>query len=363
VAGRVAVIGTGLIGGSIGLALGARDYEVVGWDRDERRLVRARELGAIGDVAASIDDAVAGADLVIVAVPVGAIAVTVVAALDAGAAVVTDVGSVKAPIVTEVEKLRPDESARYVGGHPMAGSEQDGVDGADASLFVGSTWALAPSSNTDERAYAVVLRVVRELGAEVVTLTPEHHDELVAFVSHVPQLAASTLMDVASATEDDLPTMRRLAAGGFRDMTRIAAGHPGIWPDILSTNREAVLNALDAYVAALLRAREIVESGARDELIALLERARAARRNLPAGVSIADDLVEFRVPVPDREGVLAEVTTLAGRLGVNISDFEIAHSLEGASGVLVFVVAARGADAYEAGLIELGYHVSRSDLA
>jgi prephenate dehydrogenase len=245
----------------------------------------------------------------------------------------------------------------------MAGSEQDGVDGADASLFVGSTWALAPSANTDERAYAVVLRVVRELGAEVVTLTPEHHDELVAFVSHVPQLAASTLMDVASATEDDLPTMRRLAAGGFRDMTRIAAGHPGIWPDILSTNREAVLNALDAYVAALLRAREIVESGARDELIALLERARAARRNLPAGVSIADDLVEFRVPVPDREGVLAEVTTLAGRLGVNISDFEIAHSLEGASGVLVFVVAARGADAYEAGLVELGYHVSRSDLA
>jgi len=351
------------MGGSIGLALGARDYEVVGWDRDERRLVRARELGAIGDVAASIDDPVAGADLAIVAVPVGAIAVTVVAALDAGAAVVTDVGSVKAPIVTEVEKLRPDESARYVGGHPMAGSEQDGVDGADASLFVGSTWALAPSANTDERAYAVVLRVVRELGAEVVTLTPEHHDELVAFVSHVPQLAASTLMDVASATEDDLPTMRRLAAGGFRDMTRIAAGHPGIWPDILSTNREAVLNALDAYVAALLRAREIVESGARDELIALLERARAARRNLPAGVSIADDLVEFRVPVPDREGVLAEVTTLAGRLGVNISDFEIAHSLEGASGVLVFVVAARGADAYEAGLVELGYHVSRSDLA
>jgi prephenate dehydrogenase len=362
VAGRVAVIGTGLIGGSIGLALGERDYEVVGWDRDELRRIRARELGAIGVVAASIDDAVAGADLVIVAVPVGAIAVTVVAALDAGAAVVTDVGSVKAPVVTEVEKLRPDESARFVGGHPMAGSEQDGIDGADASLFVGSTWVLTPSANTDERSYTIALRVIRDLGGDLVTLTPEHHDELVALVSHVPQLAASRLLDVASATEEDRPTLMRLAAGGFRDMTRIAAGHPGIWPDILATNRDAVLGALDVYVAALLAAREIVASGSRDELLVLLERARAARRNLPKGVSVADKLVEMRVPVPDRPGVLAEVTTLAGRLGVNVVDVEIAHSLEGGRGVLVLVVAAIDADAYERGLIDLGYHVSRTDL-
>ena len=123
----------------------------------------------------------------------------------------------------------------------MAGSEQEGVDGADATLFVGSTWVLTPTANTDERAYTLVLRVVRELGADVVTVTPEHHDELVALVSHVPQLAASTLMDVATTNEDDRRTMLRLAAGGFRDMTRIAAGHPGIWPDILATNRDAVL--------------------------------------------------------------------------------------------------------------------------
>ena len=141
----------------------------------------------------------------------------------------------------------------------------------------------------------------------------------------MPQLAASTLMDVASATEDDLPTMRRLAAGGFRDMTRIAAGHPGIWPDILSTNREAVLHALDAYVAALLRAREIVESGARVELIALLERARAARRNLPAGVSSP---TTWWVPGARAgpRGVLAEVRRWQW-LGVSIST-ESAHSLE-----------------------------------
>jgi prephenate dehydrogenase len=361
--GRVAVVGTGLIGGSVGLALGARGYDVAGFDHDERRLARAKELGAITEAAASLDDAVAGAELVVVAVPVGAIADAVVAALDAGAAAVTDVGSVKKSVVAEVERQRPDASARFVGGHPMAGSEQDGVDGADASLFVGATWTLTPTANTDERAYTLVLRIIRELGADVVSISPEHHDELVAMVSHVPQLAASTLMDVATTNEDDRRTLMRLAAGGFRDMTRIAAGHPAIWPDILTTNREAVLGALDAYVAALSRARDLVAAGERDQLLILLERARLARRNLPVGASMATDLVELRVPVPDRPGVIAEVTTLAGRLGVNIADFEIAHSAEGGRGVIVLIVAAADAVAFESGLHELGYTSSKTELA
>jgi prephenate dehydrogenase len=362
-AGRVAVLGTGLIGGSIGLALAARGFDVVGFDQDEARATRAKQLGAVTELAATLDDAVAGADLVIVAVPVGAIARTVVAALDAGAAVVTDVGSVKGPVVLDVEDARPDSSARFVGGHPMAGSEHEGVDGADATLFVGATWTLTPTPNTDERAYTLVLRIIRDLGADVITVTPSHHDELVALVSHVPQLAASTLMNVATANEDDRRTMLRLAAGGFRDMTRIAAGHPGIWPDILSTNRDAVLAALDTYVDALMHARHVVASGAHDDLLSLLERARSARRNLPMGASMATDLVELRVPVPDRPGVLAEVTTLAGRLGVNVADVEIAHSLEGGRGVVVLVVASIDAEAYEHGLRDLGYHVSRTELA
>jgi prephenate dehydrogenase len=361
--GRIAVVGTGLIGGSVGLALAERGYDVAGFDHDEARLARAKELGAITEAAASLDDAVAGSELVVVAVPVGAIARAVVAALDAGAAVVTDVGSVKKSVVAEVERERPDASARFVGGHPMAGSEQDGVDGADATLFVGATWTLTPTANTDERAYTLVLRVIRELGADVVSVAPDHHDELVALVSHVPQLAASTLMDVATTNEDDRRTLMRLAAGGFRDMTRIAAGHPAIWPDILTTNREAVLGALDAYLAALSRVREHVAAGERDELLAILERARVRRRNLPVGAAMAKDLVEIRVPVLDRPGVFAEVTNLAGRLGVNVEDIEVAHSSEGDRGVMVLVVAAADAGAYEAGLHELGYKSSKTDLA
>jgi prephenate dehydrogenase len=359
---RVAVIGTGLIGGSIGLALARQGHPVVGYDRDTERVERAKAVGAVTEIAGSIEDAARGAAVAVIAVPVGQIVGAAIAALDAGAAVVTDVGSVKGPVVAALEAARRDAAARFVGGHPMAGSEQEGVDGADADLFVGATWVLTPTPATDATAYTQLRALIRDVGAEVVTVTPEHHDVLVALVSHVPQLAASTLMDVATAHEEEHRTLLRLAAGGFRDMTRIAAGHPGIWPDILTTNREAVLDALDAYLAALGRARELVAQADDSALLALLERARAARRSLPVGASVDMPLVELRVPVPDRPGVIAEVTTLAGRLAVNVADLEIAHSMEGGAGVMLLVVAAADTARYEDGLHELGYHTSRREL-
>src|SRR6185369_13479632 len=142
---RIALVGTGLVGGSVGLALRRAGVIVHAYDRDAGRLEQARELGAIDVGTATLEDAVRDADVVLVAVPVGHIADAVVAALDAGAPAVTDVGSVKAPIVAAVEAARPELSARFVGGHPMAGSEQDGLDGAEADLFVGATWVLTPT--------------------------------------------------------------------------------------------------------------------------------------------------------------------------------------------------------------------------
>jgi prephenate dehydrogenase len=360
---RVAVIGTGLVGGSIGLALAGLDHEVVGFDREPDHSSRAKELGAIDVIASSVADAASDADVVFVAVPVGAVVEVATEALDAGAALVTDVGSVKGPVVAAIEKRRPDDAARFLGGHPMAGSEQDGVEAARGDLFVGATWVLTPTTATDEASYAQLRSLLRDLHAEVVTVTPEDHDVLVALVSHVPQLASSTLMDVATAHEEEHRALLRLAAGGFRDMTRIAASHPTIWLDILTSNRDAVLRALDAYLDALRQARDLVAHGDRDALNQLLARARSARRNLPVGASVATDLVELRVPVPDRKGVIAEVTTLADRLGVNVADIEIAHSLEGEQGVLVMIVAASHADAYEAGLHDLGYLTSRTELS
>src|SRR2546423_4167102 len=297
---RVAVIGTGLIGGSIGLALAGLDHEVVGYDRDADRLARAKGLGALDEVAGSVEDAARGADVVFVAVPVSAIVDVATVALDSGAALVTDVGSVKGSVVAAVEQARPDAVARFLGGHPMAGSEQDGIDAARRDLFVGATWVLTPTEATDDDAYARLGALLRQMHAEVVTVTPEDHDGLVALVSHVPQLASTTLMDVATAQEAEHRALLRLAAGGFRDMTRIAASHPAIWLDILTSNRDAILTALDAYLEALGAARKLVASGDRGGLDAVLAPPSAARRNLPVGAPGPGDLVELRIPIPDQ---------------------------------------------------------------
>jgi prephenate dehydrogenase len=360
---RIALLGTGLIGGSVGLALRRLGTEVVGFDDDASRAARAKEAGAVDTLAASVAEAVAGADLAVVAVPVSHVADVVVEALDAGAHTVTDVGSVKDPIVTAVEAARPERAARFVGGHPMAGSEQEGLDGASADLFVGATWVLTPTGHTDAEAFAEVRALAADLGAEAVSVPPELHDALVAVVSHVPQLAASTLMNVADTSRERHAVLLRLAAGGFRDMTRIASSHPSIWPDICVANRDAIVTALDEYLASLMRVRAMVASGDRDALLGVLQSARVARRNLPTGLPADEELVELRVPIQDRPGALAQVTTLATERGVNIADVEIAHSLEGRSGVLVLVVPAGGADDFEAALVGHGYHVSRTALS
>lgn len=359
---RIAIVGTGLIGGSIGLALRRAGHEVVGVERDPQRAALALEVGAVSELL-SIEDAARRADLVMVAVPVSSVADLVVAALDAGALAVSDVGSVKAEIVKTVTAARPSTAMRFVGGHPMAGSELDGLDGANADLFVGSTWVLTPTAITDADAFTTVRSTVVELGADAVAVPPARHDDLVAVVSHVPQLAASVLMDLAAETGEEHATLLRLAAGGFRDMTRIAGGHTAIWPDICETNREAIVATLDRYIAALGGVRSLVEGSDRAGLLAVLERARTARRSLPGGRPVDEALVELRLPVPDRSGVIGEVTTLAGQLDVNIADIEITHSVEGRAGLMSLVVPEAGAVAFEAGLRVLGYHVARSSLS
>jgi len=348
---RAGVVGTGLIGGSIGLALRQRGWHVTGRDRDERTAARALELGALD--ALGVDPA---AEVTFLATPVRAVAAAAEAALAGGAGIVTDVGSVKASIVDAVA------DPRFIGGHPMAGSEQDGIDGADADLFAGAVWVLTPTATTDDASFARLRGVITALGADVVALTPEHHDALVAVVSHVPHLTAASLMRMADDRSIEHRALLRLAAGGFRDMTRIASGHPGIWPDICAENRNAIVDVLDGLLESLTEVRGIVAGGDRDGLLTVLEQARAARANIPSRLTGAGDLCEVRVPVPDRAGVLAEVTTLAGTLDVNIADLEIAHSSEGDRGVLILVVEAAAAERLRAGLVTAGYRPSVTPL-
>jgi prephenate dehydrogenase len=348
---RAVVVGTGLIGGSIGLALRKQGWHVTGRDLDGQRVSQALEQGALDAVGDDPD-----AEITFVCVPVSSIAEQARSALTAGG-VVTDVGGVKGPVVAAVDH------PRFVGGHPMAGSEQEGMDGADPSLFEGATWVLTPIVSTDAEAYTLVRSIVTSLGADVVALAPERHDELVATVSHVPHLAAATLMALAADGATEQGPMLRLAAGGFRDMTRIAAGHPGIWPDICAENRDAIVEALDRLVSSLSAMRDLVVLGDRPGLLEALERARSARVNLPARVARDTALVEMRVPVPDRPGVLAEITTLLGELDVNIEDLEIAHSVEGERGVLVLVVQETAADVTRTALLSRGFHPTARKLS
>ena len=232
-----------------------------------------------------------------------------------------------------------------------------------ADLFEGAVWVLTPTAATDDAAYARVRSIVSSLGAEVLALPPARHDEFVAVVSHVPHLTAASLMRIADDRADEHAALLRLAAGGFRDMTRIASGHPGIWPDICAENRAAIVSGLDRLIDALGDARQQVAEHDRDGLLRDLTRARAARVNLPGRFTRPADLVEVRVLVPDRPGVLADVTTLATELDVNIVDLEIAHSSEGQQGVLILLIEAALAERFRGGLMARGYRPSVQHLA
>ena len=345
------MVGVGLIGGSIGLALRRAGWSVSGVDDDPARTDRAVQLGVIDRPGLDPD-----AEITFVATPVRSVAEAAGKALAGTVGLVTDVGSVKAPVVSAVDH------PRFVGGHPMAGSEQEGVDGADPDLFEGAVWVLTPTAATDDAAYARVRSIVSSFGAEVIALPPERHDEFVAVVSHVPHLTAASLMRIADERADEHAALLRLAAGGFRDMTRIASGHPGIWPDICEENRAAIVAGIDRLIDALGDAREQVAEHDREGLLRDLTRARAARVNLPSRYTRPSELAEVRVPVPDRPGVLADVTTLATELDVNIVDLEIAHSAEGAAGVLILLIESSAADLFRGGLLARGYRPSVQSL-
>jgi len=346
---RANVIGVGLIGGSIALALRDLGWHVSGLDRDEMVHALALELNAIDAV--GLDPM---AEITFVATPVGGVVESVQMALAETAGVVTDVGSVKAAIAEAIV------DPRFVAGHPMAGSEQDGVAGARPGLFRNATWVMTPTATTDEATYTTVRQVVRLLGAEVVSMDPAMHDAAVARISHVPHLTAATMMVMAAGAGFDNDAVLRLAAGGFRDMTRIAAGHPAIWLDICEQNRDSIVSSLNDLIGALENARSIVDRSDRDELRALLTGAREARVNLPSGIPAGLQLCEVRVTMPDVPGSIAALTTLAPE--INIYDFEIAHSAEGGRGVAIMVIALHDHSAFSTKLKSQGYTSSMRKL-
>jgi prephenate dehydrogenase len=303
------------VGGSVGLAAKAVSWEVVGVDKPAV-LERAIELGVI-DRASTIKE-VRGADLVVLAAPISRIS-ALTRNLAPTEALVTDVASTKVKIVREAEV----QGLRFVGGHPMAGSQLSGVANAKADLFHGARYFLTPTEKTDPEVYREVARFVREdLGALPTAVDPEKHDLLMAALSHVPHLMAVALLKVAS---DISPEALSFAGPSFRDLTRVGASNPGLWSDILAENAPALGEALGAFAGAMAQLGSEISNRKSIE-----NRFIAAREAYDAmgGILIESTgkNVEIAVPVENRPGVFAEVTTLMGSNGINILDLYVRHS-------------------------------------
>ena len=338
---KVAILGVGLIGGSIGLAARRRaGAEVSGYDPDERVAQRALELGAIDSRAADVAGAVAGAQIAFVAAPVGALVETVRLALQSAGpeCVVSDVGSTKRVVAA----AGADE--RFIGGHPLAGAETAGVENAREDLFDGATWYLTPArGSTAGVLYERLHGLLRRLGARPAAIDADAHDRMLASVSHLPHVLANLLAGQAEGTIGDAEHGRLPAVGpSFRDWARVAGANSAIWTDIYISNRDALIDSIDEFARRLADVRATLEAGDRESVTAWNEQARASREAVLGAALVAGGVHELRVSVLNRPGVIAEIALALGEAGVNIIDMALSPSADNRQGVVALWIGGDG---------------------
>lgn len=351
---RVAVVGTGLIGASVALAARRRGDDVIGWDPDAAALRVAVDREAV-EAAASLEAAVQGAELVVVAAPIAALPATVAAALAAsGDATVTDVGSTKSSVLRAAGG-----SPRFVGGHPISGSETRGPENASAGLFEGATWFLTPDAHTDPARHRTVHGFVSDLGATPVAIPADAHDRLVAMTSHVPHVLANVVANQTGESRVEGHEPLAHAGGSLRDMTRIAGANPRIWVDIFLDNAEAIRGALAEHRRRIEQVETALQQGDAGFLARWIgEAAGNRRRMLEREYPDPGLLQRVRVHVPDRPGVLAGITQALGAERINIEDFELHHVSPERGGTLTLLVEGEGEAQRAATMLESqGYTV------
>jgi prephenate dehydrogenase len=332
---RIAVVGTGLIGASVGLAAQRHGVSVAGWDVDERALGVAAERGAV-EAASSLEEALAGAELAVVAAPIAALPAQVAAVLAATGeeTTVTDVGSTKASVVAAAAG-----SPRFVGGHPIAGLESRGAEHASAGIFEGATWFLTPTASTDNERHRAVHGFVSSLGAVPVAIDPVAHDRLVALTSHVPHVLANVVVNQAGATRVEGHEPLANAGGSLRDMTRIAGANPRIWTDIFLDNADAVREALAEHRRRIEQVEAALAEGDAGFLARWIgEASQNRRRMLDSAYDDAGALHHVRLHIPDRPGVLQGITQALGAERINIENWELEHISPERGGTLTLLV-------------------------
>ena len=352
---RLAIVGTGLIGASVGLAARAAGVdEVRGWDVDADALKVAAGREAV-EPAASLEEAVADAELAVVAAPVAQLPAEVANVLGASGngTTVTDVGSTKGAVARAVS------DARFIGGHPVCGSHTHGAAHANGELFRGATWFLTPVAATDPDRYRLLHGFVASLGAVPVAVDPEAHDRLVALTSHLPHALANLLLNQAGSSRIDGHEPLAAAGGSLRDMTRVAGANPRVWVDIFLDNADALGSALAEHRRRVEQVERAL--GERDAgfLARWIGEASGNRRQMLAeAYEQPGALQRLRVHVPDHPGVLAGITQALGAERINIEDFELQHMSRERGGTLTLLVAGEGEAARAASVLETqGYHV------
>ncbi len=334
---RLAIIGTGLIGTSVALAAKrSGSTRVAGFDPDPAALEAAVARGAIDDSADSIAAALADTDLAVVAAPVAQLAAQVRAALESSGerCTVTDVGSTKSAVCSVARG-----SARFVGGHPVCGSEARGAEHASAELFDGATWFLTPLAETDPGRYRLVHGFVAGLGAVPVAVDPQAHDRLVALTSHLPHALANLIVNQAGSGRIDGHDPLAAAGGSLRDMTRVAGANPRIWVDIFLDNASSLRESLAEHRRRVEQLEAALESGDAGFLARWIGEASGNRRRMLADAyPDPGELHRLRVHVPDRPGVLAGITQALGAERINIEDFELHHVSPDRGGTLTVLV-------------------------
>jgi prephenate dehydrogenase len=338
--GRVFVIGLGLIGGSLALCIKEEHAEavIVGFDVNEEQTRLAKMIGVIDVAAHSIEAEAASADVIIIATPV-TVAERVIELLSSlplkKDVIVTDTGSTKKTITDKAFCLTQ-KGICFIGGHPMAGSHKSGVSAAKKILFENAFYLLTPNEATNAGEIETLMMWLRGSKAKFLTVSPEEHDYLTGVVSHFPHIIAASLVHQAASAESSSTLIGRLAAGGFRDITRIASSSPAMWRDILLLNRPVLLELLDGWQQEMSKVARLLETAAAEEIFSYFQTAKDYRDGLPAKEKGAiPAFYDLFVDVPDYPGVISEITGYLAKEEISITNIRILETREEVYGVLV----------------------------
>ncbi|MCL5268636.1 MAG: prephenate dehydrogenase [Bacteroidetes bacterium] len=332
---KIGVIGCGLIGGSIALSLSNAGHDVLVVDKPENERQILKQIPSVTFKSNPVSLCSESPQVVFVCVPsdmtIGV--VEEIAPIVSPGTIITDVAGVKLPIMAAARKVVP-ENVFFVGGHPMAGSEKSGVEAAQPFLFQNAVYVLSPLSEYSGQAVSPLVEIVQQLGARILFMDAAQHDKIAAAISHLPQLLAVELVNLVNELSSEDEHYNTLAAGGFRDMTRIASSDFSVWKDVIAANRENISGVLSALIRRLSKLDNLVRDTRLDDVGCEFEEAQLARTKIKkSGKGFLRPLYDLYVVVEDRVGVLKEITSTLADSGINIKDIELLKVREGAGGM------------------------------